>query len=59
MSSNPISMVQECVDEYLVNDKSDGSIDIVIKISKRFKNLWLIKLSELRTSEQEIKEYEE
>ena len=51
------SMIQECTDDYSV--KADNShVDIQIKIPKKYRSLWLIKLSELRTSEAEIRELE-
>ena len=51
------SLVQECVDSYRVTERSDG-IDITIKVPKRFADLWLAKLSDLRVSDQEIAEHE-
>ncbi len=59
MDNEEISMVQECSVEYKAIGQPDGGIKIVIDIPKRFKNLWLVKLSELRTTEEEIREYEE
>ncbi len=49
-------MVQECVDSYRVEERSDG-IDIHIKVPKRFADLWLTKLSELEATDDEIAEY--
>lgn len=47
-------MVQECVDLYHAETKADGSLSIRIECSARFVNLWLTKLSELKTTEAEI-----
>lgn len=54
----PVSMVQECVDEYYAEDRMDGGVEIRISVPKRFRALWLIKLSELRATAEEIREYE-
>jgi hypothetical protein len=56
---NDIEMVGECTSSYQVIEQSYGGVEIVIKIPARFKNLWLVRLSGLRTTEQEIKEYED
>ena len=52
------SMVQECTDVYQVTEKPDGSAEIYIKVPKRFRDLWIVKLSDLITDDDEIKEYE-
>ncbi len=57
-SEREYSMVQECVDLYHFKDKDDGSAEVTIVIPKRFVDLWITKLSELRTTDQEIQEYE-
>lgn len=51
-----VSMVQECVDSYDVKSHDDGKITITIEVPKRFADLWLVKLSELRTTDAEIGE---
>ena len=53
-----IEMVGECTDKYETTEHEDGSLDIHIKVPKRFKDLWLVKLTELTTTMEEIKEYE-
>ena len=53
-----VSMVQECVDSYDVESHDDGKITITIEVPKRFADLWLVKLSELRATNTEINEYE-
>lgn len=52
------SMIQECTDVYEAKRQDDGSLHIEIKVPKRFADLWLIKLSRLRTNDREIQEYE-
>ncbi|WP_316358940.1 hypothetical protein [Candidatus Neptunichlamydia sp. REUL1] len=52
------SMVQECTDSYRVEEKGNKGIEIHMKIPKRFENLWICKLSDLRTTMEEIKEME-
>lgn len=59
MEPERISMVQECVDSYRVSDKEDEGVEIVIRVPRRFKNLWLVRLSQLSTSEEEIREFED
>ncbi|MHB0959936.1 MAG: hypothetical protein ACYC0X_20640 [Pirellulaceae bacterium] len=59
MESKQISMVQECVDAYQVTERPDGGIEIAMRVPRRFKDLWLVRLSQLRTNEQEIRQYED
>lgn len=47
------SMVQECVDHYSVQEAPDGSVEIRIRAPARFAQLWMVKLSELRASDEE------
>jgi len=58
MGKKICSMVEECVEIYKVTEKPDGSAEIYIKVPKRFKDLWIVKLSDLMADEDEIKEYE-
>ena len=58
MDAEAISMVQECVENYSATDRPDGGVEIFLRIPPRFKDLWLVRLSELRTTEQEIRDYE-
>jgi hypothetical protein len=51
-------MVQECVDRYEAVEQEDGSLLVTIRVPRRFANLWLSKLSGLRTTPAEISEYE-
>jgi hypothetical protein len=55
---NTISMVQECVDQYQVSKRKDEGIEISIIVPQRFKNLWMVRLSELTTTPEEIEYYE-
>lgn len=52
------SMVQECTDRYEAKRADRGDLDIVIKVPRRFADLWLVKLSALTTTDSEIEEYE-
>ncbi len=51
-------MVQECTDSYKAEEQKDGKLKVSILVPKRFSDLWLVKLSELKTTIEEIKEYE-
>ncbi len=53
-----LSMVGECTDSYRSHKQPDGSRDIHIKVPRRFADLWLVKLDELTTTMEEIREYE-
>ena len=52
------SMVQECTNSYRVEEKGERGIEINIKVPKRFESLWISKLSDLRTTMEEIEYYE-
>jgi hypothetical protein len=56
MNEEIFSLVQECT-KYYVTDVDENTVEIFIQIPKKFKTLWLIKLSELRSSQTEINEY--
>lgn len=53
-----LSLVQECTDEYYFEDKG-SKIKINVLIPVKFKNLWIHKLSELKTTMKEIEVYED
>lgn len=55
-SEEKFSMVEECTDLYMVEEKPDG-VRIIIDVPARFKSLWMIKLSDLMTDKKEIDEY--
>ena len=52
-------MIQECTDSYGAEVQPGGNLEIHIKVPKRFADLWLVKLSELTTTNEEIREYEQ
>jgi hypothetical protein len=54
-SIEEIKMVTECCDRYHVTDRQDGGVEISIVVPPRFKSLWLVRLSELVTTEKELK----
>ena len=57
MKDELISMVQECVNEYRVKNISEDEVEISIKIPKALEDLWLVKLSDLHTTMNEIQEW--
>jgi hypothetical protein len=59
MSDEFISLVQECTNKYYIKNLNDNETEICIKIPKRFKTLWLIKLSELKATEEEVEQYKD
>lgn len=50
-------LVGECTDSYRVTETKDG-IEIVIRVPKRFADLWIVKLGELRTTDEQIADFE-
>lgn len=56
-SQDLYSMVQECTDRYEAQRSDTGDLEISIRVPRRFADLWLVKLSGLRTSGSEIAEY--
>ena len=48
----------ECVDSYQVKERPDEGIDILIRVPKRFRDLWIVKLDALKTTDEEITAYE-
>lgn len=59
MLEREYSMVQECTNHYEVHRQDDGSLELRISVPRRFANLWLVKLSELRATDAEINDYED
>jgi hypothetical protein len=57
MDEEKFSLVQECTNKYFVENLDEKEVEIHIRIPKKFRSLWLSKLSDLRTTEQEINEY--
>ena len=52
------SMVEECTDSYRVSELENGDTQIVMRIPPRFRTLWLVKLTDLTTTDEEIARYE-
>ncbi|MDR3624158.1 MAG: hypothetical protein P4L16_03340 [Chlamydiales bacterium] len=59
MDEEIFSLVQECTNKYYVEDLNETEVEIRIRIPKKFRSLWLSKLSDLRTTEKEIDEYKD
>ncbi|MGB7127921.1 MAG: hypothetical protein WBD50_02385 [Candidatus Rhabdochlamydia sp.] len=59
MNEETYSLVEELTNEYIVKELSNSEIEIYIRIPKKYEFLWLVKLSELCTTEKEIAEYKE
>ena len=57
MNTKLFSLVQEYTNKYYVKNLNENEVEICIRIPERFKTLWLIKLSELRTSQEEVESY--
>lgn len=53
-----IEMVGECTSYYAVLDCGEDGICIIIQVPRRFADLWLVKLTNLTTTMDEIREYE-
>ena len=51
-------MVQECCDRYHLERTTDGGAVITIEASCRFADLWAAKLSELRATDEDIRDHE-
>ncbi len=59
MNEEIFSLVQECTNKYSVVDLNEAEAEIRIRIPKKFRTLWLIKISDLRTNEKEIEKYKD
>lgn len=59
MDEEIYSLVQECTNKYSVEDINETEVEIYIRIPKKFRTLWLRKISDLRTSKEEINEYKD
>lgn len=57
MNENFFSLVQECSNKYSIKEINENEIEISIRIPKKFKILWLSKLSDLKASQEEIEFY--
>jgi hypothetical protein len=58
MADEEYVMVEECTDSYRVQPQDDGGVEIRIRIPRRFADLWVAKLSDLKVTDAEIREYE-
>lgn len=57
MHQEMFNMIEECTNRYRVADINEtDEVEILIRIPKRFKSLWMIKLSDLQTNMQEIED---
>lgn len=59
MEEELFSLVQECSNTYSVEDLNDKEVEIRILLPKKFRSLWLSKLSALRTTAEEIADHAE
>jgi hypothetical protein len=50
-------MVQECTTSYEARRQTDGSVEISISVPPQFADLWLVKLTQLETDDEEIRRY--
>ena len=51
------SLVEECTNNFFTEDLNENEVEIRIRIPKKFRSLWLIKISELETNLEEIEQY--
>jgi hypothetical protein len=58
MPDEAYPMVGECTDLYEAVRQADGGVSIHISVPPRFADLWLMKLTQLTTTDAEIAEYE-
>lgn len=56
MDEKKFSLIEECTNSYRINDLNENEVEIRIRIPKKFRSLWMFKLSDLYTSLQEIEE---
>ena len=59
MNEETFSLVQECTNKYFEENLNEEEVEIHIRVPKKFRSLWLNKLSDLRTTEKEIEEYKD
>ena len=52
------SLIGELTDHYYTNDLEDGRVEISILIPEKFKRLWIDKLNNLYTTNEEIEYYQ-
>ncbi len=54
MTIEEFSMIQECTLSYTANAHPDGSVTVTIEIPSRFAELWLVKLSALKATAEDL-----
>jgi hypothetical protein len=59
MDKEQISLVQECTNKYFIEHINENELEIHIRIPMKFRNLWLTKISELNTTQEEIIYYQD
>ena len=59
MNEETFSLVQECTNKYFVEKLNEEEVEIHIRIPKKFRSLWLSRLSDLRATEKEVEEYKD
>lgn len=59
MNEEKFSLIQELTNKYFIENINENELEIHIRIPKKFRFLWLKKLSDLRITKKEIEEYEE
>jgi hypothetical protein len=57
MDEETFSLVQECTNKYLVKNLNEEEVEIYIRIPKKYRLLWLSKLSDLKITQKELEEY--
>jgi hypothetical protein len=57
MDTDRRKMLQECTDKYQVRERTDGGIEIHIEVPRPFRDLWIVRLSDLTTTDLEIEQY--
>ena len=58
MKEETYSMVQELTNSYVVGKPDNGIFKIEIEAPKKYRTIWMSKLSDLRTTMKEIEYYE-
>lgn len=52
-----VKLIGECSSVYRVDDLGEEGIRIHIEVPRRFADLWIVKLNELRVTDEEIATY--
>lgn len=59
MKDEKYSLIQEFTNSYSIDDLNENEVQITIRIPKKYRSIWMSKLSDLETSLQEIEELNE